>query len=99
MLKPFPREFRDDVVAIAQRELSFAQSAKDFGTPKSCVQRGVRIAEVDGGRRTGVTSSEASENRELRTRVKLLEQDVEVLRRAANLSQASRSAPKGSTGS
>ena len=99
MPKPFPKEFRDDVVAIAlRRESSFAQIAKDFGISESCVQRWVKIAEVDGGRRPGVSSSETAENRELRKRVKLLEQEVEVLRRAAAyLSQANLSGPKGST--
>lgn len=65
MPKPFPKEFRDDVVAIAlRRESSFAQIAKDFGISESCVQRWVKIADVDGGRRSGVTSSEAAENLE-----------------------------------
>ena len=99
MPKSYPREFRDDVVAIAlKREYSFAQIAKDFGISESCVQRWVNRVEVDGGLRRGVTSSEAAENRELRKRVKLLEQEVEVLRRAAAyLSQANLSSPKGST--
>ncbi len=99
MPKPFPKEFRDDVVAIAlRRESPFAQIAKDFGISESCVQRWVKIAEVDGGRRPGVSSVEAAENRELRKRVKLLEQEVEILRRAAAyLSQANLSGPKGST--
>ena len=99
MPKPFPKEFRDDVVAIAlRRESSFSQIAEDFGISESCVQRWVKIADVDGGRRSGVTSSEAAENHELRKRVKLLEQEVEILRRAAAyLSQANLSGPKGST--
>lgn len=99
MPKAFPKEFRDDVVAIAlKREASFAQIAKDFGISESCVQRWVKIAEVDGGRRPGVSSGEAVENRELRRRVKLLEQENEILRRAAAyLSQANLTGPKGST--
>lgn len=99
MPKAFPKEFRDDVVAIAlKREASLAEIAKDFGISESCVQRWVKIAEVDGGRRPGVSTSEAVENRELRRRVKLLEQENEVLRRAAAyLSQANLSNPKGST--
>ena len=99
MPKPFPREFRDDVVAIAlKRESSLAQIAKDFGISESCVQRWVKVAEVDDGRRPGVTSGEGAENRELRKRVKTLEQEVEVLRRAAAyLSQANLVGPKGST--
>ena len=96
MPKAFPKEFRDDVAAIAmRREASFAQIAKDFGISESCVQRWVKIAEIDGGRRPGVSTSEAVENRELRRRVKLLEQENEILRRAAAyLSQANLSGPK-----
>lgn len=64
MPEPFPKEFRGDVVAIAlERESSFAQIAKDFGISESCVQRWVKIAEIDGARRAGVSSSEVVENR------------------------------------
>ncbi|GAA1700772.1 hypothetical protein GCM10009792_21250 [Microcella alkalica] len=50
--------FRDDVVAIAlKREVSIAHIAKDLGISQSDVQRWVKIAELDGGRRPGVTSS------------------------------------------
>jgi len=49
MPKPFPKEFRDDVVAIAlKRESSFAQIANDFGISESCVQRWVKIARSTG---------------------------------------------------
>jgi len=91
MPKPFPKEFRDDVVAIARRrEASFAQIAKDFGISESCVQRWVKIAEVDEGIKPGVTTSEQAELREAKKRIRLLEQENEVLRRAAAyLSQGS----------
>jgi len=99
MPKPFPKEFRDDVVAIAMRhDCSYAQIAKDFGISESCVQRWVKIAETDSGRRSGTTTTEVAETRELRKQVKRLEQEVEVLRRAAAyLSQANLVGPKGST--
>lgn len=91
MPRAFPREFRDDVVAIARRrEVSFAQVAKDFGISETTVQNWVSRAEVDEGVKPGATSSENAENRELRKRVRLLEQENEVLRRAAAyLSQGS----------
>jgi transposase len=91
MPKAFPREFRDDVVAIARRrETSFAQIAKDFGISETTVQNWVSRAEIDGGVKPGVTSSEAAELREARKRIRLLEQENEVLRRAAAyLSQGS----------
>lgn len=82
--KPYPKEFREDVVAIARRrEVPFAQVAKDFGISETCVQNWVRKAEIDDGIKPGVTSVEHAENRELKKRVRLLEQENEVLRRAA----------------
>ena len=49
----------------------------------------LRAADVEEGRRPGVTKDESEELRQLRRRAKLLEQENEVLRRAAAyLSQA-----------
>jgi transposase-like protein len=94
--RPYPKEFRDDVVAIARRrESSFAQVAKDFGISESCVQNWVNKAEVEDGARPGQTRAEADEIRELKKRVRLLEQENEVLRRAAAyLSQGVLARPK-----
>ncbi len=91
MPRAFPREFREDVVAIARRrEVSFAQVAKDFGISETTVQNWVSKAEVDEGVKPGVTSTEQAELREARKRIRLLEQENEVLRRAAAyLSQGS----------
>ncbi len=91
MPKAFPREFREDVVAIARRrEVAFAQIAKDFGISETTVQNWVSRAEIDDGVKPGVTSSEATELREARKRIRLLEMENEVLRRAAAyLSQGS----------
>ena len=92
MPKPYPREFRDDVVAVARRRengLTLAQIAKDFGISESCLVNWLKAADVEAGRRPGVTATEAAETRDLRKRVRLLEQENEVLRRAAAyLSQA-----------
>lgn len=90
MPKPHPREFRDDVVAVARRgEAPIAQIAKDFGISESCLRNWIAKADVEDGRRPGTTSSESAELRELKRRNRLLEQENEVLRRAAAyLSQA-----------
>ena len=58
MPKRSPREFRDDVVAVARKgEASLAQIAKDFGISESCLHRWLKIAEIDEGGRPGVTSA------------------------------------------
>ena len=90
MPKPFPREFREDVVRVARSsDASVAQVAKDFGISESCLHRWLALDDVDQGKRPGVSSTESAELRELRKRNKLLEQENEVLRRAAAyLSQA-----------
>ena len=78
-------------MAVARRrEASFAQVAKDFGISETTVQNWVSKAEIDEGVKPGVTSSEVVELREARKRVRLLEPENEVLRRAAAyLSQGS----------
>jgi transposase len=84
MPKAFPSEFRRDVVAVAGRgEAPLSQIARDFGISESCLHRWLRIADVDDGFRPGTTSTESAELRELRKRNKLLEQENEILRRAA----------------
>jgi len=82
--RPHPKEFRDDVVAIARRgEAPIAQIAKDFGISESCLRNWLQAAAVEEGSKPGVTSKESAELREAKKRVRLLEQENEVLRRAA----------------
>ncbi len=84
MPKPFPAEFRRDVVAVARKgEVPLSQIARDFGISESCLHRWLKIADTDDGIRPGTTSTESAELRQLRKRNKLLEQENEILRRAA----------------
>ena len=84
MPKAFPLEFRRDVVAVSrQSEAPIAQIARDFGISESCLQRWLKLDDVEEGRRPGVTAAEAAELREAKKRIRLLEQENEVLRRAA----------------
>jgi transposase len=87
--KPFPAEFRRDVIAVARKgEASVAQVARDFGISESCLQRWLRIADREDGisgpassDRGGDEKSDAAELRELRRR-NGLKQRSEFLRRA-----------------
>jgi transposase len=84
MPKAFPLEFRRDVVAVARKgESSLRQIAKDFGISESCLHRWLQQADIDDGVRPGLTSSESAEMRELKKRNRTLEQENEILRRAA----------------
>lgn len=84
MPKPFPAEFRRDVVAVARkREAPMRQIAQDFGISESCLNRWLQQADVEDGVRPGVTQAESAELRELKKRNRVLEQENEILRRAA----------------
>ena len=84
MPKAYPQEFREDVVRIARvGELTYAQIARDFGISETCVSNWVRKADIEDGKRPGTTAAEAAELREANKRIRLLEQENEILRRAA----------------
>ena len=99
--KPYPDEFRDDVVRVARNRepgVTIEQIAKDFGVHP------MTLAEVDAPRRhrrgrqaRPVTRTEAAELREARKRIRLLEQENEVLRRAAAYLSQANLPGKGST--
>ena len=92
MPAPYPQEFCDDVVRVAQNRepgTQLKQIAKDFGISFSCLTNWMRQAEIEAGNKPGTTATEAAELRAARRRIRLLEQENEVLRRAAAyLSQA-----------
>ena len=86
MPKPYPREFRDDVVAVARRRdpgVTLEQIAADFGIHPMTLSNWIKKADIEDGRRDGVTETESADLRDARRRIRLLEQENEVLRRAA----------------
>lgn len=86
MSKPYPKEFRDDVVPVARsREpgVELSQIAKDFGIHFTTLYSWIKKADVEDGARPGATAVQSAELREAKRRIKTLEQEVEVLRRAA----------------
>ena len=88
----YPREFREDVIRVARNRepgVRLADIAKDFAISESCLNNWLKDADVADGIKPGATGDERAENRELKRRLRLLEQENEVLRRAAAyLSQA-----------
>lgn len=92
MPKAFPKEFREDVIRVYRdSDASITQVAKDFGISPSCLKRWLTVDERRASRSATSTrtASESDALREANKRIKLLEQENEVLRRAAAyLSQA-----------
>ena len=95
MPKPYPKEFRDEVVRVAlNREdgVRICDIAEDFGITESCLGNWLADARKSG--QAPEASSEMAELRDAKKRIRLLEQENEVLRRAAAyLGQAN--LPKG----
>ncbi len=100
MPKPFPKEFRDDVVNVARaREpgVTLEQIATDFGVHPITLSKWLRAADVADGVKPGATTDQLAELRELKRRNRLLEQENEVLRRAAAYLSQANLPGKGST--
>jgi transposase len=98
--RPFPKEFRDDVVQVARNRepgQTLEQIAADFGISASCLRAWLKAADVEDGAKPGLTAGQAAELRELRRRNRLLEQENEVLRRAAAYLSQANLPGKGST--
>jgi transposase-like protein len=84
--KPYPKEFRDDVVRVAMNRepgVELSQVAADFGIHFTTLYSWMKKADVQAGKRPGTTAEAAAELAAAKRRIRTLEQEVEVLRRAA----------------
>ena len=98
--RPYPREFRDDVVRVARNRedgVTIEQIATDFGIHPMTLTKWMRQAAIDDGDTPGKSTADSVELRELRRRNRLLEQENEVLRRAAAYLSQANLPGKGST--
>ena len=97
---PYPREFRDDVVRVARNRedgVTIEAIATDFGVHPMTLTKWMRQADIDEGAKPGKSTSDSAELQELRRRNRLLEQENEVLRRAAAYLSQANLPGKGST--
>ena len=84
MAKRYPPDFRQDVVAVARKgEAPLNQIAKDFGISEASLHNWLKKADVEDGVRPGLSEADAQELRALKKRNRVLEQEVEILKRAA----------------
>lgn len=85
MPAPHPPEFRQRAVQLAREGTTpVAKIAKDLGISDSCLRNWMAQADADeNGSGPRLTSAEKKELAELRKRNRLLEQENEILRRAA----------------
>jgi transposase len=82
---PYPPEFRAEAIRLVRSGGKLIREvAEDLGVSEQTLRNWVRQGDLDDGRRSdGLTSSEQEELRQLRRRVRVLEQEREILKKAA----------------
>jgi len=76
-------EFRRRALDLVANGEPVARVAKDLGISESCLRRWMSIDDVDTGRRDGMTTAEREELVALRRRNRVLEMEIEILKRAS----------------
>jgi transposase len=90
MPRPHPPEFRCRAVELAsqrgpdgERLQPVAKTASDLAISESCLRNWMAQADIDTGARPGLSTDERKELAELRRRNRVLEMEVEILKRAS----------------
>lgn len=84
MPRPHPLEFRQRAVELAREGvMPVSRIAADLGISNSCLRSWVKQANIDEGRREGLTSDEREELSRLRRENRILRMEKEILGKAA----------------
>ncbi len=84
MATRYPAEFRERAVELARlREKPITQLAADLSISTATLHGWLKQADIDTGRREGLTTEERAELVRLRRRNRLLEMEIEILKKAS----------------
>jgi transposase len=84
MPRPYPPEFRKRAIELARlREKPVAQIAADLGISESCLRTWVYQADIDEGKKEGLSTDERAELVRLRRELRVKDMEIEILKRAS----------------
>lgn len=81
--RPYPAEFRQEMVRLVRAGRTAGELSREFEPSDQTIRNWVRQADVDDGRRDGLTTAEREELRHLRRECRILRQEKEILAKAA----------------
>ena len=82
--RQFSKQFKAETVALIRTSgKSVPQVCRDLDLAESVVRRWLTQAEIDDGRRAGLTTAEREELSKLRKEVRVLREERDILKKAA----------------
>lgn len=93
----YPAEFRRRVIDLVEGGRKVAEISQELGVSQQTIYVWRRQARIDAGLEAGVTSAEHAELAAAKKRIRELETELAVHRRATELLKGEQTDPKGST--
>jgi transposase len=82
--RKFSDEYKAEVVALVRSSgKSIGEISRDLDLTETAVREWVQRADVDGGKRNGLTTAEREELSQLRRQMRVLEEERSILKKAA----------------
>jgi len=96
--KQYPQEFRQRIVAMARAGAPVSELTSDYGLSDATVYRWINQDRIDHGEVPGTTSAENAELAAAKKRIRELEHELDLIRKAAAIfDEQLEIRPKGST--
>ena len=97
MPKPYPAEFRLRAVALVRAGKPITRAAAELGISQGYLHNWVRQDRIDRGEIKGISTKESAELTRANRRIRELETEVEILKRASKFLGEDKPHPKGFT--